>query len=63
MKNNISVESNDWNQNEQMSAFLKVGNAFEGAAKEAEFQNEDEMQEYMRKIRRELQDDGYAKEI
>jgi hypothetical protein len=40
-----------------MLAFERVGKAFEGAAQEAGFQNEEEMQEYMKEIRKEVR--GY----
>jgi AbrB family looped-hinge helix DNA binding protein len=44
-------------ENSAMLAFERVGKAFEGAAKEAGFQTEEEMQEYMKEIRKEVR--GY----
>jgi AbrB family looped-hinge helix DNA binding protein len=44
-------------ENSAMLAFERVEKAFEGAAKEAGFQTEEEMQEYMKEIRKEVR--GY----
>jgi AbrB family looped-hinge helix DNA binding protein len=41
-------------ENSAMLAFERVEKAFEGAAKEAGFQTEEEMQEYMKEIRKEV---------
>ena len=43
--------------NAALVAFTRVENAFEGAAKEAGFSTEDELQEYMKDIRKEVR--GY----
>ncbi len=44
-------------ENSALMAFSKVANDFKGAAIEAGFNSEDEMQDYMREIRKEVR--GY----
>jgi AbrB family looped-hinge helix DNA binding protein len=44
-------------ENSAMRAFERVGEAFEGAAQEAGFRSEEDMQEYMKEIRKEVR--GY----
>lgn len=41
-------------ENSALLAFNRVSEAFEGAAEEAGFATEEEMQEYMREIRKEV---------
>ena len=42
--------------NAALVAFSRVADAFEGAAEEAGFHNEDELQDYMKEIRKEIRE-------